>query len=281
SKVQNTHRSTQNWINKFQEYRSDVGLKEAPEDIDDTSKLETQLCEYFTVAKKSDGSEYTVSSLLSAIRVINSFIIQILARDPSEKGYGETNGSDSLSFEEIQCILQHETTSRDTTNYSSIKVWCKKIQFGQLKLKIFMRVLAEKTGINCEDRKITNQAGRKTLVQLLKNIGANDYEVSTITRHRSLSGIASYERPKDGVQKSALANLMNAMESNINTKISQNQSPVTLPTKDTYQGFKSARQIIKSANSHGFQGSIIPLQELPPIPNQNHKCKDFFKGICL
>ncbi|RIB11809.1 hypothetical protein C2G38_2145395 [Gigaspora rosea] len=132
-------------------------------------------------------------------------------------------------------------------HYSSIKVWCKKIQFGQLKLKIFMRVLAEKTGINCEDRKITNQAGRKTLVQLLKNIGANDYEVSTITRHRSLSGIASYERPKDGVQKSALANLMNAMESNINTKISQNQSPVTLPTKDTYQGFKSARQIIKKS----------------------------------
>ncbi|CAG8795168.1 16517_t:CDS:2, partial [Racocetra persica] len=80
SKVKNTHRSTQNWINKFQEYRSDVRLEGAPEDIDDTSKLETQLCEYFTVAKKNDGSEYTVSSLLSAIRQSIDFTIRILVK---------------------------------------------------------------------------------------------------------------------------------------------------------------------------------------------------------
>ncbi|RIB06107.1 hypothetical protein C2G38_2217946 [Gigaspora rosea] len=89
------------------------------------------------------------------------------------------------------------------------------------------------------------------------------------------------------------------MDSNTNTKISQNQSPVTLPTKDSYQGFKFARQIYQvslvssmsstsitqeaftltpqSANSHGFQGSKIPLQELPPIPNQNHEMQEFLQ----
>ncbi|CAG8745981.1 12452_t:CDS:2, partial [Cetraspora pellucida] len=35
--------STQNWINKFQEYCLDIGLEETPEDINNTSKLETQL----------------------------------------------------------------------------------------------------------------------------------------------------------------------------------------------------------------------------------------------
>ncbi|CAG8778338.1 15537_t:CDS:1, partial [Dentiscutata heterogama] len=72
-KVKNTHILTQNWINKFQEYCLDIGLEGAPEDINDTSKLETQLCEYFIMAKKNDGSEYIVLSLLSAIRAINRF----------------------------------------------------------------------------------------------------------------------------------------------------------------------------------------------------------------
>ncbi|CAG8856790.1 21030_t:CDS:1, partial [Gigaspora margarita] len=42
--------------------------------------------------------------------------------------------------------------------YSLINIWYQKNQLGQLKLKTFMRTFAEKTGINCEERKITNQA---------------------------------------------------------------------------------------------------------------------------
>ncbi|KAF0509126.1 zinc finger mym-type protein 2-like [Gigaspora margarita] len=100
----------------------DVRLEGVPEDIDDISKLEIQLCEYFTVAKKSDRSEYTVLSLLSTVRAINRFynsnvskvkpvnlydkkvfsslweILDRKTRDLSEKSYGETNGSDSLSL---------------------------------------------------------------------------------------------------------------------------------------------------------------------------------------
>ncbi|CAG8649427.1 12224_t:CDS:2, partial [Racocetra fulgida] len=45
------------------------------------------------------------------------------------------------------------------------------------------------------------------------DIGTTDYEVSTITRHRSLSGIAHYERPKDGVQQFALNNLIASIDS--------------------------------------------------------------------
>ncbi|KAF0518632.1 zinc finger mym-type protein 2-like [Gigaspora margarita] len=262
SKVQNTHRSTQNWINKFQEYRSDVGLEGAPEDIDDTSKLETQLCEYFTVAKKSDGSEYTVSSLLSAVRAINRFYNSNFSK------VKPVDLCDKKAFPSLWEILDGKTRdlSEKGYDYSSIKVWYKKTQLGQLKLKSFMKVLAEKT-----------------------DIGANDYEVSTITRHRSLSGIASYERPKDGVQKSALSNLMNAIDSNVDKMISQNQPSTTLPTKDFYQGFKSARQIYQEAsveasiitpqpaNLHEFQSSKIPLQERPSVANQNHEMQELLQ----
>ncbi|RIB10922.1 hypothetical protein C2G38_2204872 [Gigaspora rosea] len=130
-----------------------------------------------------------------------------------------------------------------------------KIQLGQLKLKTFMRGLAKKTGINCKD----------------------------------------YNLPikQDGVQKSALANLINTIDFNTNTKILQNQSPVTFSTKDSYQGlnlkscfeyvfyFNNPRSITEAstqlANSHELQGSKISLQELLPIPNQNNKIQEFLQ----
>ncbi|CAG8854123.1 14042_t:CDS:2, partial [Gigaspora margarita] len=98
----------------------------------------------------------------------------------------------------------------------------------------------KKTGINCEERKITNQAGRKTLVQRLKDIGTTDYEVSTITWHRSLSGIAhSSETVASDTQLSLPAN--------------------TLPASNLYQGFKSARQIFQ-ANLVSNMPSTLPKQ---------------------
>ncbi|CAG8535587.1 6974_t:CDS:2 [Dentiscutata heterogama] len=101
SKVKNTYRSTQNWINKFQEYCSDIGLEGAPENIDDTSKLETQLYEYFTVAKKNNRSEYTVSSLLFTIRAINRFynsnISKVTPVDLCDKKSFPTNLASSMS----------------------------------------------------------------------------------------------------------------------------------------------------------------------------------------
>ncbi|CAG8801129.1 15443_t:CDS:2, partial [Racocetra persica] len=101
---------------------------------------------------------------------------------------------------------------------SSIKVWT---QLGQLKLKTFMRVLAEKT-----------------------DIGTNDYEVSTITRYQSLSGIAT--------------NLASSMSSTLTTQDASLLTP-------------------QPANSHEFQNPKVPLQELPLVLNQNHEMQEFFQ----
>ncbi|CAG8850024.1 28563_t:CDS:1, partial [Gigaspora margarita] len=66
-------------------------------------------------------------------------------------------------------------------------------------------------------------------------IDANNYEVSTITRHQSLSGIASYETTKEWSSKISLSNLMNTIDSNKDKMISQNQPSTILFTKDFYQ----------------------------------------------
>ncbi|CAG8834600.1 30469_t:CDS:2, partial [Gigaspora margarita] len=132
SKVHNTEKSTLNWIQKFQKYHSDVGLEGAAEEVDNANKLEVQLCEYFTIAEKGDGSPYSVLSLLAAIKAINRFynlivskvrpinlcdrqafpdlwtVLNSKTKDLSEKGYSETNRSDGLTFEEIRTILNYE-----------------------------------------------------------------------------------------------------------------------------------------------------------------------------
>ncbi|KAF0495077.1 zinc finger mym-type protein 2-like [Gigaspora margarita] len=323
-----------------------IGLEGAPEDIDNTSKLETQLCEYFTMAKKSDKSEYTISSLLSAVRAINrfynsniskvkpvnlcnkkafsatsrdttsgllnrvffynaiflalyggehytimvnhfkkrkngSFDVFIYKSKTNQRGLNNFGSADKILIpaDNPEVIADYEKyfskwpvdadpgfylhpiNTKSAPDYLSIKVWYKKTQLGQLKLKTFIKVLTVKTGISCEDRKITNQ---------------------------------------DGVQKSALSNLMNAIDSNVDKMISQNQPSTTLSTKDFYQGFKSARQIYQAnfvssmsftsttqkasveasiiipqlANLYEFQSSKILLQERPSVANQNHEMQE-------
>ncbi|CAG8550641.1 733_t:CDS:2, partial [Gigaspora rosea] len=283
-------------FNKFQEYRLDVELEGAPEDIDDTS---------------NDGSEYTVSSLLSAVRVINRFynskiskvkpvdlcnkkafsslweILDGKTRDLTEKDYGKTNGSDSLSFEKIQYILKHEATSRNTPSGLLNRVFFyNAILFGGEHYTMMVNHFKKrKDGFDVFIYKSkTNQHG-------LNNLGsANKILIPA-------------NNPEDGVQKSALSNLMNAIDSNVNKTIFQNQPATTLSTKNFYQGFKFARQIYQAnlvssmfststtqeasveasiitpqpVNLHEFQSSKIPLQEQLSVANQNHKMQELLQ----
>ncbi|CAG8716995.1 783_t:CDS:2, partial [Dentiscutata heterogama] len=106
-------------------------------------------------------------------------------------------------------------------------------------------------------------------VQRLKDIGTTDYEVSTITWHRSLSGIARYERPKDGVQQFALNNLIASIDSSetitatSNTQLSLPAN--TLSTNNLYQRFKSARQIYQGNTK--VSESTLQLTDPPILSN--------------
>jgi hypothetical protein len=68
-------------------------------------------------------------------------------------------------------------------------------------MKAFFKRLVMSCDIDISNRKITNQTGRKTLIQILKELGLSDYETMSISRHKSQKGLASYERPIKYVQE--------------------------------------------------------------------------------
>ncbi|CAG8735967.1 18032_t:CDS:1, partial [Racocetra fulgida] len=71
SVVENTYRSTLNWTNQFENYRKDTNLPGELSDISNPKQLEEELCKYFTVCCKTNGDEYSVASLQSAINALN------------------------------------------------------------------------------------------------------------------------------------------------------------------------------------------------------------------
>ncbi|CAG8463664.1 15791_t:CDS:2 [Racocetra fulgida] len=135
SVVENIYKSTLNWINQFEKYHKDTNLPGKLSDISDSKQLEEELCKYFTVCHKANGDEYSVTSLQSAINAFNQYFndktskIKLIdlnnkkaypdlwqtlngkIKTLSASGYGETNGSDALTIDEVQRILLHPQTS--------------------------------------------------------------------------------------------------------------------------------------------------------------------------
>ncbi|CAG8817700.1 3225_t:CDS:2, partial [Gigaspora rosea] len=136
SVVENTHKSTLNWINQFENNRKVTNLLVELFDISDPNQLKEKLCKYFTVCRKTNGDEYSVTSLQSAINALNWYFndetskikpidlnnkkahpdlwctLNRKIKTLSASGYGETNGSDALTIDEVQRILSHPQTSK-------------------------------------------------------------------------------------------------------------------------------------------------------------------------
>lgn len=79
-------------------------------------------------------------------------------------------------------------------------------------MREFFKVICETTGIEIGTRNISNHSGRKTAVQLLKELGYSDSVVMSITRHKSQKGLAAYERPKSVMQNEGLSGFFNALK---------------------------------------------------------------------
>ncbi|CAG8783707.1 26230_t:CDS:2, partial [Dentiscutata erythropus] len=73
SVVENTHRSILNWTKQFENYRKDTNLPGELSNISNPKQLEEELCKYFTVCRKTNGDEYSVTSLQSAINALNRY----------------------------------------------------------------------------------------------------------------------------------------------------------------------------------------------------------------
>ena len=90
--------------------------------------------------------------------------------------------------------------------------WYQSTHIGQTTMKSWLRSIAIQNGIDLSNRKITTHSGRKTLIRNLKeNVGATDIETMSISRHKSLKGLASYERSKDKLQANGMKQLINIL----------------------------------------------------------------------
>ncbi|GET00577.1 zinc finger MYM-type protein 2-like [Rhizophagus clarus] len=131
NKVKNTHYATNNWIKSLENFRKKQGCDEKIEEINNVEKLDQQLAEFIASMKQKNGKEYATSSVKAAvaalyrylnknsiikhINIYDTNIFTILSETVSGKikylsnlGYGEANGSNGLSFKEIQQILSHK-----------------------------------------------------------------------------------------------------------------------------------------------------------------------------
>ncbi|GBB88897.1 hypothetical protein RclHR1_09960009 [Rhizophagus clarus] len=102
-----------------------------------------------------------------------------------------------------------EITDEDVYIYQG--KWYLKNQIGKLRLQGFLHNLAVECGISAEGRKITNHSGRKSLVSLLKELNFTDIEVMSVSRHKSISGLKSYERSSEKLQNVSLNGLVEAI----------------------------------------------------------------------
>ncbi|CAG8595955.1 1739_t:CDS:2, partial [Acaulospora morrowiae] len=111
--VDNTHKSTQNWLKQFELYRQDTNLPGTIEDIADVKQLEDELIKYFTVMRKNNETPYSISSI-HLWTVLNGKFYEL-----SKLGYNEIKDSNALTLEEIKIILNNSTTSKESPREAS------------------------------------------------------------------------------------------------------------------------------------------------------------------
>ncbi|CAG8542992.1 22748_t:CDS:2 [Cetraspora pellucida] len=153
AKVQATHKK----------FHSNVGYKEKIEEVNSKTVLEDQLSKFVCVMTRQDGGEYyTTSVYFDLNQVINRKLKTLFM-----KGLGEHVKADGLTLIEF------------------CEQWYYACALSKRKLKEYFRVIYETTDIQIGSRNISNHSGKKTAMQLLKELGYSDSVVMSITRHKS------------------------------------------------------------------------------------------------
>jgi len=85
--------------------------------------------------------------------------------------------------------------------------WFKRYHIGEVRLKKLMKEICMMTDINLENRKITNHAGRKTMVQALQHLGQDTECIRYQSHHKSDQGLQPYVLPHDQQQLNMMTSL--------------------------------------------------------------------------
>ncbi|CAB5307311.1 unnamed protein product [Rhizophagus irregularis] len=150
STVLNTKRATTAWLNKFENFRSNVKYIGKCTEVADIHELEVQIQNFIVVMKTKYGEDYKATSINACIDALNRHLNQ----------YSEYT---------------------DENDYTYLNKWYKTNNIGEKRMRTFLHELAKECGIDVMGRKITNHSVRKMLVELLKDLGFSDIEVMSVS----------------------------------------------------------------------------------------------------
>ncbi|CAB5363749.1 unnamed protein product [Rhizophagus irregularis] len=303
STVLNTKRATTAWLNKFENFRSNVKYIGKCTEVADIHELEVQIQNFIVVMKTKYGEDYKATSI-NASKVDGSGIDVCIPRSKTNQRGMEGGVGDTLkipSHPQIISVYEKYFAKRpvnanpqfylqeytDENDYTYLNKWYKTNNIGEKRMRTFLHELAKECGIDVMGRKITNHSVRKTLVELLKDLGFSDIEVMSVSRHRSLNGLKSYERSKSKMQDLCLNGLSQALdlkndESETNNSEKDNlfennsndfsnssfndQIESNFQDNEKNYGFSSANNLLESNNSSSKQ-----LRPLHDSTNMNHQ----------
>ncbi|PKK78182.1 hypothetical protein RhiirC2_835244, partial [Rhizophagus irregularis] len=137
STVLNTKRATTAWLNKFENFRSNVKYIGKCTEVADIHELEVQIQNFIVVMKTKYGEDYKATSINACIDALNRHLNQYSVirpldlkdrrmfpslwqildgklKDITEQGKGEIKGSDSLSLDEVKLMFNSPILSTDT-----------------------------------------------------------------------------------------------------------------------------------------------------------------------
>ncbi|CAG8784982.1 830_t:CDS:2, partial [Gigaspora rosea] len=105
-------------------------------------------------------------------------------------------------------------------------------------------VICETTDIQIGTHNISNYSGRKTAVQLLKELRYSDSVVILITRHKSQKGLAAYEHLKEVMQHEGLNRFVNALKqiSKASGDYNNNDKPSDYNNHDVPDDYKALKE---------------------------------------
>ncbi|CAG8750873.1 13153_t:CDS:2, partial [Cetraspora pellucida] len=229
-------------------------------------------------------------------------VINRKLKNLSAKGFGEKTGADGLTMNEdydaqaevislpnikdiiddYEFYLSKRPVTAVTNFYlkpfttNSVQFngqWYYGRAFGERTLRGYLRTICETVGIQIGTRNISNHSGRKTAVQLLKELGYSDSVVMSITRHKSQKGLAAYERPKSVMQREGINGFFNALMQVSNKALEDDASEASVDAIPKATVNVARKENITPKESVAPKKNIVP--DKSGAPKENGIFKDF------
>ncbi|RIB10749.1 hypothetical protein C2G38_2205292 [Gigaspora rosea] len=182
---------------------------------------------------------------------VGGYDIVIYKSKTNQRGIDNPGQADQISIPNLEHI-----NNINPEDILDEQIWYKDKHVGEKRLGTYLRYIVIASGIDISNRKITNQSGRKTTIQLLKLFGASDYECMAISRHKSQTGFQQYERPKNNIQINKLGDLSRMIMPNANYDDSQAiLTNATTQVANVIPTFQTVKKILQDSQFNNIKNN--------------------------